>query len=289
MTRGPGPPTASMTLRLGWFSTGGGEGSQRQRLLTATVDLIRQGDMDAEIAFVFCNRERGEQQATDSFLNLAESYSIPCITYSSRQFRRDRGGARSQPGQPLPPWRAEYDAEVAKLIAEHPFDVGVLIGYMLIFTPEMSARYPFINLHPAAPSGPVGTWQQVIWELIDHRTKHSGVMVHLATAELDRGPVVSYCTFSLHGEVLDPLWDGIGDAPADQLREDTGEEHPLFQEIRREGAAREVPAVIATLQALAQGRVRVENNQVVDARGKAMPGGLDLTSDVEAAVTKTQS
>lgn len=276
-----------MTLRLGWFSTGGGEGSQRQRLLTATVDLIRRGELDAEIAFVFCNRERGEHEATDSFLKLAESYAIPCITYSSRQFRRDRGGARSQPGQPLPPWRADYDAEVAKLIAERPFDIGVLIGYMLIFTPEMAARYPFINLHPAEPGGPIGTWQQVIWELIDKRTKHSGVMIHLATDELDRGPVVSYCTYSLHGEALGPLWDGIGDAPADELRENTGEEHPLFQEIRREGAAREAPAVIATLRAFAQGRVFVEGHRIVDALGNALPGGLDLTTEVEAAITST--
>jgi len=276
-----------MTLRLGWFSTGGGKGSQRQRLLTATVELIRRGEMDAEIAFVFCNREHGEHEATDSFLKLADSYGIPCITYSSRQFRRDRGGALSQPGQPLPPWRAEYDAEVAKLIAERPFDIGVLIGYMLIFTPEMSARYPFINLHPAEPGGPVGTWQQVIWELIDKRAERSGVMIHLATDELDRGPVVSYCTYSLHGAALDSLWDGIGDARADELRENTGEDHPLFQEIRREGAVREVPIVIATLQAFAQGRVVVEDQQVVDALGNALPGGLDLTSEVEAAHTRT--
>lgn len=275
-----------MTLRLGWFSTGGGEGSQRQRLLTSIVELIQRAEMDAEIAFVFCNRERGEQDATDSFLKLADSYGIPCITYSSRQFRRDRGGALSERGQPLPPWRAEYDAEVAKLIAEHPFDVGILIGYMLIFTPEMAARYPFINLHPAEPGGPVGTWQQVIWELIGKRTKHSGVMVHLATDELDRGPVVSYCTHSLHGEALDSLWDGLGEARADELREKAGEEHPLFQEIRREGAAREVPVVIATLQALAQRRVRVEDRRVVDAQGRPLPGGLDLTPEVEAAVTR---
>ena len=278
-----------MTLRLGWFSTGGGEGSQRQRLLTATVELIRRGEMDAEIAFVFCNRERGEHEATDSFLQLAESYGIPCITYSSRQFRRDRGGALSQPGQPLPPWRAEYDAEVAKLIAERPFDIGVLIGYMLIFTPEMTARYPFLNLHPAEPGGPVGTWQQVIWELIDKRADRSGVMTHLATDELDRGPLVSYCTYSLHGAALEPLWDGIGEARVDELREDAGEEHPLFQAIRREGAAREVPIVIATLQAFAQGRVLVEDQQVVDALGNPLPGGLDLTSEVEAARTRTSS
>ena len=49
-------------LRIGWFSTGAGAGSQRQRLLTATVDAIQRRDLAAEIAFVFCNRERGENE-----------------------------------------------------------------------------------------------------------------------------------------------------------------------------------------------------------------------------------
>ena len=128
----------------------------------------------------------------------------------------------------------------------------------------------------------------MIWELIDQRTKHSGVMIHLATDKLDRGPVVSYCTYSLHGPTLDVLWDGIGGARADELREDVAEEHPLFRTIRQAGVAREMPVVIATLQAFAQGRVRVEDHQVVDSRGDVLPAGLDLTSEVEAVITQTQ-
>ena len=276
-----------MTLRIGWFSTGGGEGSQRQRLLAATAGAIQRGDMDAQIAFVFCNRERGEYEATDSFLDLVGSHGIPTITLSSRQFRRDRGGALSQRGEPLPPWRAEYDNEVAKLIADRPFDVGVLVGYMLIFTPEMAARYPFLNLHPAEPGGPIGTWQQVIWQLIDQRAEGSGVMVHLATEELDRGPVVSYCTYPLRGHAFDAMWEDIGSATAADLQKTIGEEYPLFTEIRRQGAARELPLVIATLQALARGRMRVDGQGVVDSRTKRIASGLDLTPEVESAVTKT--
>ncbi len=280
-----------MTLRIGWFSTGGGEGSQRQRLLTATAETIQRGEMDAEIAFVFCNRARGEYEATDSFLDLVDSHGIPTITLSSRQFRRDRSGALSQRGEPLPPWRAEYDNAVAKLIADRPFDVGVLVGYMLIFTPEMAARYPFLNLHPAEPGGPVGTWQQVIWELIDKRAEGSGVMIHLATDELDRGPVVSYCTYPLHGDAFGAMWEDLGSETAADLQEAIGEGHPLFREIRRQGAARELPLMIATLQALARGRVRVDGRGVVDSDGKrlatGLATGLDLTPEVGDAVTKT--
>src|SRR3989304_3542182 len=108
-----------MTLRVGWFSTGRGEGSRR--LLTAVVDAIGQGELDAEIALVFCNRERGEYGATDGFLELAASYGIPCLTLSSRRFRRERGGALSKPDEPLPAWRIECDRQGGGLGAECSF------------------------------------------------------------------------------------------------------------------------------------------------------------------------
>ncbi len=266
-----------MTLRVGWFATGRGEGSRR--LLTATVDAIRRGELDAEIAFVFCNRERGEYEATDGFLDLVSSFGIAGLTLSSRRFRRERDGARSRPGEPLPPWRAEYDQRVAELIAQHQFDIGMLAGYMLIWTPEMARLHTFLNLHPAEPGGPAGTWQEVIHQLIERRAERSGVMIHLATEELDRGPPVAYGTFSLRGPGFDPLWRALGPAAVVE-----GEEHPLVQEIRRHGVARERPLVVATLRAIAQGRVRIIDRRPVDAAGRALSGGLDLTAEIDAAV-----
>jgi folate-dependent phosphoribosylglycinamide formyltransferase PurN len=267
---------------VGWFSTGRGDGSRR--LLTAAVDAIRRGGLDAEIVFVFCNRERGEHETTDGFLDLAASYGIPCLTRSSRAFRRAHDGARSKPNEPLPPWRIEYDRRVAEAIAPYPFDAGVLAGYMLIFTGEMARRHCFLNLHPAEPGGPAGTWQEVIWQLIDARAERSGVMVHLATEELDGGPPVAACRFSLRGPAFDRLWTELGARSAADVQQAEGEQHPLFREIRRHGAARELPLVVATLRAVAKGRVRIEGQRVVDANGRELTGGLDLTNETDAAV-----
>jgi folate-dependent phosphoribosylglycinamide formyltransferase PurN len=271
-----------MTLRIGWFSTGRGEGSRR--LLTAAVEAIRGGRLDGEIAFVFCNRERGEYQATDGFLDLVASFGIPCLTLSSRRFRRERKGALSKPGELLPAWRAEYDREVARLVAQHPFDAGMLAGYMLVFTREMSGRYPLLNLHPAAPGGPVGTWQEVTWDLIETHAEESGVMIHLATEELDEGPVVAHCRYALRGPLFDALWAEQGSRSAAQARETEDEANPLFLEIRRHGSARELPFVVETLRAFADGRVRVEGGRVVDAEGRELPGGLDLTAEIDVVV-----
>jgi folate-dependent phosphoribosylglycinamide formyltransferase PurN len=273
-----------MTLRIGWFSTGAGKGSQRQRLLTAVVEDIRRGDMDAEIAFVFCNRERGEYEDVNSYLDLVDSFGLRCLTLSSRQFRRDRGGALSKPGQPLPPWRAEYDSQVAEIVAPYLFDIGMLAGYMLIFTGEVCNRYTLLNLHPAEPGGPVGTWKEVNWELIDKRAEGSGVLLNLATEELDRGPPAAYCTYPLRGPTFDPLWEALEGRSAAEVREAEGEDHPLFREVRRHGAEREIPLVVATLRAFAQGRVRIQDRRVVDGQGRELPRGLDLTAEIDDAV-----
>jgi len=270
-----------LTISIGWFSTGRDDAALD--LLTAAMEAIQRGELDARIAFVFCNRERGEHEPTDVFLDLVESYGIPLITLSSRAFRRARGGALSKPGEPLPTWRHEYDSRVAELVSGYPFDIGVLAGYMLIFTEEVCERYPILNLHPAEPGGPAGTWQQVIWELMEQRAQRSGAMLHLATPRLDEGPPVTYCLFSLRGPAFDSLWQEIGERSSEEVRETEGEENRLFKEIRRHGAARELPLVVATLRAFAEGRVRIEGGRVF-AGEREVRGGYDLTPEIDAAV-----
>jgi hypothetical protein len=106
-------------------------------------------------------------------------------------------------------------------------------------------------------------------------------MVHLATRELDEGPAVGYCTFRLRGYPLDAHWAAHRAEPASDR--ETLERGPLFREIRRQGAARELPLVVETLRALAEGRIAVREGRVVDAAGNPIPA-LDLTTEVDARV-----
>ena len=69
---GTGPP-----LKIGWFSTGRGEGSLG--LLQSALDAIDSGDLPAELAFVFVNRVKGQTKRTDRFLELVQSHGIPLI------------------------------------------------------------------------------------------------------------------------------------------------------------------------------------------------------------------
>ena len=267
-----------MTLRIGWFTTARGPGSRG--MFEHVERAVRGGDLDAEFAFVFSNRERGESEATDSFFDLVEGAGIPLLTCSSVAFRRSIGGARSQPGEPLPAWRMAYDRRVARAIAEHPFDLGVLAGYMLIVERELVEGHTLLNLHPALPDGPAGVWQAVIRQLIREGAEESGVMVHLAIPEVDEGPAVAYCRYPLRDAELEALREALPAPPVD-LDDDAIDASPLFAAIRARGVEREAPLLAAAIAEFASGALRVQGARVVDAEGRtAAPA--DVTARVEA-------
>ncbi len=274
--------TASLTL--GWFATG--TGTTSPKLLSAAIDAIASGRLDARIAVVFCNREPGENPMSDAYHAQVRAAGLPLVTLSDRRFRREHGGAVARKGETLPAWRREYDREVMRLLEPYPFDLGVLAGYKLIFCEEAAARWDLLNLHPAEPGGPAGIWQDVIWQLIESRAARAGVMMHLATPELDEGPPVTYCTYSIRGREFEPLWNAVEGQTVDEIKAAEGEENPLFREIRRQGVAREIPLVIETLRAFADGRLRIAGKRVVDAEGRPVPPH-DLSETIEAVLSST--
>ena len=265
--------------KLGWFSTGRGKGSRG--LLKAMQDGINSGEVKAEIAFVFCSREPGESEATDIFLKMVEDYHIPLITFSYQKFksRIDLPGTGQEGALPL--WRLDYDREVMSRLPDFCPDLCVLAGYMLIVGKEICQRYDMINLHPAAPWGPTGTWQEVIWQLIDSGAEETGVMMHLVTPELDKGPAVTYCTFPIRGELFDKYRAEIKRHPLEQIKKEQGENNPLFKLIRQHGLARELPLIVSTIKAFSQGKVKISpDKQVVDAEMKPI-NGYNLTNEID--------
>ena len=275
-----------MTLEIGWFSTGRGPGSRR--LLAAVQDEISSGRLDARIAVVFCNRNEGEDENTNLFLEQVRSYGPPLVSLSSRDFRRQRGEKPVRKGELLPEWRSEYDAEVMRRLEPYRFDIGVLAGYMLIFTDTFLGKYDLLNLHPAAPGGPKGIWQDVIWQLIATRAARAGVMMHLATPDLDEGPPVTFCTYPIRGPAFDSLWREAERRPIEEIKAAEGEAHPLFAEIRRHGVARELPLVIETLRAFAEARIRIAAKHPADSEGNPIPS-FDLTPQIERDVASNVS
>jgi len=275
-----------MTMyQLGWFSTG--RDKTARDLLQVVNSSIKQGEIEAEIAFVFSNREPGESEESDLFFKLVEDYHIPLICFSYQRFKASRGIPITGQAGTLPSWRLDYDREVMnRLQGFHP-DLCVLAGYMLIAGQELCQRYDMINLHPAAPGGPAGTWQEVIWQLIDNKVQETGVMMHLVTPELDKGPPVTYCTFPIRGKSFDRYWNEIEWHPLNEVKKRGGENNPLFKLIRQHGLAREFPLIISTLKAFSQGKIKITaSKKVVDSEGKPI-NGYNLTDEINELVKGT--
>ena len=266
-------------LNIGWFSTGRGLGSRG--LLSFVQKRLIETGADARIDFVFSNREPGEADGSDGFFKLVDSYGIPLITHSSSVFRKTVEG-------PFSAHREEFDQQVMDKLAGRDVDICVLAGYMLIVGGKMCRQYPLLNLHPALPDGPTGTWQEVVWSLINTRAAKTGAMVHLATEEVDRGPVISYVNVPITGPGFDQHWEMLQGEDLEGIRKSQGEEFPLFQTIRREQYRREPYLLFETLRAVSAGEVAVRGGQVLDASGTllshSMPDGLCLDQRIAEAM-----
>ncbi|MGQ9546785.1 MAG: phosphoribosylglycinamide formyltransferase [Dehalococcoidia bacterium] len=249
-------------LKIGWFSTGRDEAARQ--LLQAAHDKIVGRAIDGKISFVFSNREPGEAKDSDLFFELVRSYNIPLICLSHKRFKT---------AEKQTEWRVTFDREVDNRIRSFAPNLCVLAGYMLIVSEELCHKYNMINLHPAPPGGPTGSWQEVIWALIKKRADTAGAMMHLVTPELDRGPVISYCLFSIKGK------------PFAQYSR-SGDEDTLFQLIRKHELAREIPLIIMTLEALSRGQVSIKDGRVIDAQGKPI-NGYDLSTAIDEEMRKS--
>ncbi len=272
-------------LSIGWFSTGRGEGSRG--LLRFVHERLLSQQIDARINFVFSNRAPGEQEGSDEYFRLAREYGLPLITHSSAQFRRRRGG-RFADG------RAEFDAEVLELLAGRQPDICVLAGYMLIASSALCRAFPLLNLHPALPDGPIGTWQEVVWQLIGQRAARTGAMTHLATEEVDRGPLVSYVTVPLNTTEFEPHWQELGDRDVAGVRKERGEDYEMFRLIRAQQYRREPHLLLETLRALSRGEIRLDigapGSEVAIVSGMESDaeqfGGLCLDQRIEDAMRR---
>jgi phosphoribosylglycinamide formyltransferase-1 len=255
-------------LNIGWFSTGRDEAARQ--LLQAVQDKSHRGDINGKISFVFSNREPGEAKESDLFFELVQSYHIPLIFLSHRKFKtaieeEDLGINKE--------WRIKYDREINKKIEPFTPDLCVLAGYMLIVSEELCQAYDMINLHPAPPGGPTGSWQEVIWTLIQNKAETAGAMMHLVTPELDRGPVISYCLFSIKDEPFAGYWQ-------------RDNKDMLFRLIRQHELAREFPLIILTLQALSRGEIGIKDGRAIDAQGKLI-SGYNLSGKIDEEVKKS--
>ncbi len=264
-------------FKLGWFSTGRDEAARQ--LLKVVWDRLKEGFIPAELSYVFVSRRPGEHPESDRFFALCEELGLKTYYLSAKEFQPElRQKDRES-------WRHLYHEDVYALLRQERVDLVILAGYMWVVSAALCSRLPMLNLHPALPGGPQGTWQEVIWQLLEQGAQETGVMMHLVTPELDRGPAVTYCHFPIRGGAFDPLWQDFEEKKVrlglEAIKQQEGESEPLFALIRREGVKRELPLIVYTIKAFAEGEVRLEGDKLYDAQGRHLTEPYDLSSRIE--------
>jgi len=271
-------------LRLGWFSTGRGPGSRN--LLKVVMDGKARGDLDIDIPFVFCNWDNTEEpnprkEQRQMFFDMVKGYGIPLETASFRKFMPDLRGKDKEA------WGVEYGKVLRKKTMKYHPQLGILAGYMLWMDDETCDVYDMLNLHPALPWGPKGTWQEVIWELIRENAREQGIMMHICTKEHDRGDALTFCRFPIRRGEYDLLWEQMHSKlrtkTLAQIKEEEGENEPLFRKIREDGAKRELPLIVSTIKLFADGIVEIKNKRLWR-DGAILDSPYDLSKEVDGSI-----
>ncbi|OCC15285.1 Phosphoribosylglycinamide formyltransferase [Dissulfuribacter thermophilus] len=242
--------------RFGWWTTGRDEAAVE--LLKTVLDAINQDVIKGEISYVFISREKGESRYSDEIIEISQAKAIPCVSFSAKKFKPELRKTNREL------WRDEYHDQVLQLVTPYEADLIVLAGYMWVVSASACERLKLINLHPALPGGPEGTWQEVIWKLIKEDHDKTGAMMHLVTPELDKGPPVTYFSFPIKGHEWDDLWQDFAErlkkaGSFENLVNTIGEQLPLFKKIREEGVKRELPLIVNTMRAFSLGEISLSD------------------------------
>ena len=268
-----------MSYRFGIFGSFGGKSGIK--LVEKILAQIQSKEIEAEIPFILSSRAIDEEGNAGRLHELVTP-ETDIIIHSARRsrpwlFKKDR--AR---------WRELYHREVMTLISGYTFDSILLIGYMFFVSDELCRRYNLLNLHPAPPGGPKGSWQEVVWQLIAENAQQAGAQIHLATPEWDAGPTLSYFTIPIYQDEFAPLWEDmhrkLRKHSFAEIKQAEYTTNPLACKIREAEVKLELPLLLETLRCLANGAFKIDRQGKtarITAFGKERTIGYPLTDLVD--------
>lgn len=198
-----------MPIKLGVLLSGSGTNLQ------AIIDAIQAGTLDATIELVVSSRPSAYG------LKRAEAAGLQTLTLSKETYEDS----------------FVADMVIATELKRYNVDYVVMAGYMRKVGVPILNTFPnrVLNLHPALLPSFRGA--HAIQDAYEYGVKVTGVTVHLANADYDRGPIIAQ-----RPVVVEEDWT------VDQLEEAIHQvEHQLYPEV---------------LQLFAQDRVNVEGQKV---------------------------
>lgn len=155
-------PTNTKPIRLGILASGSGSN------FGAIAAAIQGGKLNAEIPLVIYNNPQA------GVCERAVNYQVPAILVNHRNFAT----------------REDCDAEIVRILREYQVDWVIMAGWMRIVTKVLLEAFTnrIINIHPSLlPSFP---GIRAVEQALAAGVKITGCTVHLATLEVDSGPIL---------------------------------------------------------------------------------------------------
>lgn len=169
-------------LKFAVFASGNGSNLQ------AIIDAVKAGEINAELALVFCDRRKAYA------LTRAKDAGIPTLILE----RKDYATPQS------------FERDMVIHLKEVGIDFIVLAGYMKVFSPFFIKTYPnlILNVHPSLL--PAFKGARGIKDTFTYGAKVAGVTIHFVDDKMDHGPIIIQEAFRVsERETLESLEERI--------------------------------------------------------------------------------
>ncbi len=130
---------------------------------------IKQGELDAEVAILVCDRPGAQ------VIEKAEQNKVATFVFNPKDYQT----------------KTDFEAEIAKQLREVKVDWIVLAGYMRLVGPTLLSAYQgkMINIHPSLL--PAFPGLDAIGQALQAGVKVSGVTIHYVDQGMDTGKIIA--------------------------------------------------------------------------------------------------
>ncbi len=160
-----------MKKRLAVFASG--TGTNFDAIARACAD----GTLDAEVAVMVCDKPGA------AVIGKAERYGVDTFVFSPKSYA----------------CKADYEAEIVKVLDAKKIDLVCLAGYMRIVGETLLGAYEgrIINIHPSLLPSFKGA--HAVEDAVAYGVKVYGITIHWVNADLDGGKIIAQRAFPYEG------------------------------------------------------------------------------------------
>lgn len=157
--------------RLAVFASGNGSNYE------AITQACKDGRINADVVLMVCDKPGAHVCAR------ADGHCCPSFVFSPRDFAS----------------KAEYEAQIVRLLDEAKVDLICLAGYMRLLSNVLLEKYEgrIINIHPSLL--PAFKGARAIEQAFEYGVKVYGVSVHYVDSTMDGGKIITQKAFEYYG------------------------------------------------------------------------------------------